>query len=468
MTSLTRLLKTTSFRLALIYLALFIVSVAAVLGYVYWNTSLLLARQTNETIEAESIGLAEQYRSGGLSRLLRTVAARARSPGDSVYLLVDPSGRRLGGNLARLPRQVPSEPGWIEFEYRVETSDGVQTHMARARTFALAGGFRLVVGRNIESLRRLDVLVRGALVWALGLTLVLGLGGGILMSRNLLRRIEAISAASRTIMEGDLAGRMPLNGSGDEMDRLAASLNIMLDEIERLMAAMREVTDNIAHDLRTPLTRLRAGLEDGLRQTEDAATRAILQQNLGEAEQLIDTFQALLKISALEATAGGAKMQEIDFEPILRSAVELYEPLAEAAGIALGVEVDTDVRAIADRQLIAQAVSNLIDNVIKYSAAAPADGGTQSIVVSARRVEKSLEISVTDTGPGIAPADRARVFSRFVRLDQARGQEGSGLGLSLVSAIAGYHGGEAFMADNPAGAGVRVGMRLPVEKATKA
>ncbi|MHA1524075.1 MAG: HAMP domain-containing sensor histidine kinase [Alphaproteobacteria bacterium] len=462
MTPLIRLLKTTSFRLALIYLGLFVVSVIAVLGYVYWNTSLLLARQTNETIEAEIVGLAEQYHSGGLSRLLRTVADRSQSPGESVYLLVDPAGQRLGGNLLRLPQGTAPQPGWVEFDYRVATNDGVKTHRARARLFALAGGFRLAVGRDIEALRRLDGLVRGALAWALGLTLVLGLGGGVVMSRNLLKRVEAISAASASIMAGNLAGRMPLNGSGDEMDRLAASLNAMLDEIERLMGAMREVTDNIAHDLRTPLTRLRARLEDGLRQAKTKPARAVLDQCLSEAEQVIATFQALLKISALEARAERLKLEKVDLGPIVASAAELYEPVAEEAGISLSVDIGQGLEAIADRQLIAQAIANLIDNAIKYSGAATGAKDANTVVVAAHLSDGTIEISVSDAGQGIAPADRARVFSRFVRLDQSRGQEGSGLGLSLVSAIAHYHGGEAFLTANPKHQGVRAGLRLPV------
>ena len=293
------------------------------------------------------------------------------------------------------------------------------------------------------------------------MTLVLGLGGGVVMSRNLLNRVEAISAASRSIMAGNLAGRMPLNGSGDEMDRLAASLNAMLDEIERLMAAMRDVTDNIAHDLRTPLTRLRARLEDGLRQTKAKPGRDVLNQCLADAEQLIATFQALLNISALESGIERQALEKIDFGSIVRSAAELYEPVAEEAGIVLSVEAGVGLEAVADRQLIAQAIANLIDNAIKYSAAPTAENNPKSVMVAARRDADAIEVSVTDTGPGIAQADQARVFSRFVRLDQARGQEGNGLGLSLVAAIARYHGGEAFLTANPAGQGVRAGLRLP-------
>lgn len=431
-----RLVRTTTFRLALVYLVLFLASVGVVLGYVYWRTAILLEAQTDATIEAEVQGLAEQYRAGGLGRLMRTIAGRSREEGSSVYLLVDPDRRRLAGNLASEPDEREIRPGWVEFDYGVSVGDGIAFHTARARLFRLAGDFRLLVGRDIEALRRFDASIRGAFVWAFAITIVLGVLGGVLVSRQVLTRIESMTQTSRTIMSGDLSGRIPLSGSGDELDRLAENLNRMLEQIERLMGATREVTDNIAHDLRTPLTRLKARLEDALR-GDGHPDREALAANLEEVDRLIATFNALLSIAHLESGSGG-QLPVIDISAVIRDAAELYEPAAEEEGFAYHVEVEAGLGARADRQLIGQAIANLVDNAIKYGRSETDD--RPAISVRARRVGDEVEIAVSDSGPGIDEADRVRAVDRLVRLERSRTVPGSGLGLSLVAAIAWHHG----------------------------
>jgi signal transduction histidine kinase len=296
-----KLLTSSTFRLGAVYLTVFAISVAAILGYIYWNTAILLEQQIEDTLEAEVQGLAEQYRQRGPAGLLDIVNLRSRESEGGVYILTNSIGRRIAGNLPALPAEAVGERGVIDFRYPYETASGTVQHTARAFFIQLDGGLRLVVGRDVEERRRFNDIIRTSLLWALGLTLVLGMGGGLLTSRNFLKRIDRINDTSRTIMAGDLAQRMPVSGSGDEIDRLSSNLNDMLDQINRLMAGMKEVSSNVAHDLRTPLTRLRARAEDALRSDDPESHRAALEANIAEADGLLATFNALLSIARAEA-----------------------------------------------------------------------------------------------------------------------------------------------------------------------
>ena len=463
MQSLTKLLRTTTFRLAAVYLVVFALSVGAILAYVYWNTAGLLGRQTDETIRAEVTGLAEQYRQGGLRRLVRTVAARSRDAGVSVYLVADFTGGRIAGNMTGIPDGLTdTDEGWVEFPYRVGAGGRAGQHIARAYHTRLPSGFLLVVGRDIEEKRQFARIIRRTLFLALGLTVVFGVGGGLLMSRNFLQRIDRISNTSRAIIKGDLSERMPVSGSGDELDRLAAALNEMLAQIERLMAGMREVTDNIAHDLKSPLTRLRARIEAALRGATKESYRAALEETLEEADHLLKTFDALLHIARTEAGEARATIAAVNLAEVVGDVAELYEPSIDAAGGTLRTPIDKDLTVEADRHLLAQALSNLLDNALKYGApATPARGCGQvlKITITARRAGDMIEIAVADNGPGIPAADRKRVVERFVRLDRSRSQPGSGLGLSLVAGIASLHGGTlALKANRP---GLKAVLALP-------
>jgi len=463
-TALTKLFRTTTFRLSLTYLALFSAAAIVAIFYIYWNTTVLLSRQLNQTIDAELKGLAEQYRGGGLDQLVRIVAERSQTPGNSLYLVADKEGTQLAGNLSAVSPQLWDSLGPVEFVYSRPAPGGVERRLAFANVFRLPGGYRLIVGRDIEDRRELSRLIRTTMLWGLGVMAIVGIGGGYWVSRRLLARIDNLSATTRTIMEGDLAGRLPVSGSGDELDRLAQSLNLMLARIEQLMAGLREVSDNIAHDLKTPLNRLRNRVEEALREPYDeAANRETLERTIEEADGLIKTFNALLSIARLEAGAGGENREKLDLAALVSDVAELYEPVAEERGIALKAEASTPIAIHGDRQLLGQAITNLIDNALKYGAptAEGGNGWAPEVGVRAETHDGVAEIIVTDRGPGVPAAERERVLARFVRLEASRSEPGSGLGLSLVAAVARLHGGSLRLEDNEPG--LRVVLTLPME-----
>ncbi|MGB6438286.1 MAG: HAMP domain-containing sensor histidine kinase [Methyloceanibacter sp.] len=465
MTALTKLFRTTTFRLSLIYLALFGAAAVVAIFYIYWNTTVLLTRQLHDTIDAELKGLAEQYTDGGLTQLVRTVADRSQTPGSSLYYVADPQGHRVAGNLTSITQELSNSLGPVEFEYSRPAEGGIETRLAFANVFRLPGGYRLIVGRDIEDRRELARVIRSAMLWGLGVMALFGIGGGYLVSRNLLARIDAVAATTRTIMEGDLTGRLPINGSGDELDRLSQSLNLMLARIEQLMAGLREVSDNIAHDLKTPLNRLRNRVEAALHEPYGEPTyREALERTIEEADGLIKTFNALLSIARLEAGAGGDNKESLDVAAVVHDVAELYEPVAEERGITLRAEPVEPVFVRADRQLLGQAIANLVDNAIKYGAPERAHSGNGSepeVSVAIQARGPMAEIIVTDRGPGVPSPDRDRVLDRFVRLEASRSEPGSGLGLSLVAAVARLHGGTLRLEDNRPG--LRVVLSLPAE-----
>lgn len=466
MTALARLFRTTTFRLSLTYLALYGTAAAIAIGYIYWNTAVLLTRQLDETIQAEARGLAEQYRSGGLTSLVNTVADRTLTPGNSLYLVTDASGRRLAGNLVSVSRDLWGTFGRLEFAYTRSAQNGPERRQALAFNFRLPGSYRLIVGRDINDRRVFEAVIRDALIWGLGVMVFVGLGGGWLVSRTLLARIEAVTDTGRTIMSGDLTRRVPLRGSGDELDRLSENLNAMLDRIEQLMTGLREVSDNIAHDLKTPLNRLRNRVEASLREGGgDDAYREALERTIEEADDLIKTFNALLSIARLEAGAAGESMEPVDMASLVRDVGELYEPVADEDGFSLSVEADGELPANGDRQLLGQALANLMDNALKY--AKREDGEAEPLIeLAAARNGDLIEVSISDNGSGIPESDRERVLERFVRLEASRSRPGSGLGLSLVAAVAKLHGGSVRLEDN--GPGLRVVLAIPAAVETAA
>jgi signal transduction histidine kinase len=444
-----KLLKTSTFRLAAVYLAVFALSVGAILAYVYWNTALLIERQIESAVHAELGVLGEQAAQTGMQGLTDAVRRRSGQNPGSVYLLTNFLGRRLAGNLDGLPQTAIKGQGWIEFSYSVETSEGLEHHRARAYHLSLPNGSVLLVGRDIEERRRFAALIRRTLYFAVGFTILLGLIGGLLMSRNFLHRIESITAASRTIMAGDLSKRVPVSGTGDELDQLSINLNQMLDQIERLMAGMREISTNVAHDLRTPLTRLRSRVEAALRTGGSAAHKAALEKTIEDADALLATFNALLSIARSEAGQVREGLHPVDLKEVLTDIAELFAPLAEEQGGSLRLDADRSVEVRADRQLLAQAISNLIDNALKYGV--PGGRNVPEITLSLTTGPSDAVIAVADRGPGIAEEDRSRVTERFVRLDRARTLPGSGLGLSLAQAIARLHNGKLLLKDNAPG-----------------
>jgi signal transduction histidine kinase len=448
-----KLLRTTAFRLTLVYLLIFVMFAATLLGYFALNTRRLITEQITATVNSEISGLSEQYTQGGIRRLVIVVDLRSRRPGSSLYLVTTATGEGLAGNVGSLEPGVLDHPGWLETSYRrLEAPEGTE-HRALVQVVQLPGGFRLLVGRDLEERERLFSIIANAGQWSLALVIVLGLAGGFFVSRRVLSRIDAMTEKAQVIMAGDLAGRLPIAGTGDELDRLADHLNAMLERIEALMRGLKEVSDNIAHDLKTPLTRLRNRCEEALRgATSVADYRAVLEATIAESDDLIRTFNALLMIARAESGQARDNMTEFDAAEIARDVTELYEPLAEEKGLALTVEAPDAAPVRGNRELVGQALANLVDNAIKYAEPnGKANGEPAEIIVRAGNDGERIMLSVADRGPGIPEADRGRVVERFVRLEQSRSKPGSGLGLSLASAVARLHGGELKLEDNHPG-----------------
>lgn len=460
MSALGALFRTTAFKLSFAYLLVFALFAFAALGYVAWNAQRLLSDQFASTIDAEINGLSEQYRIGGLRRLVNIVERRSRAPGASLYLVTTNTGEKIAGNVGALPPGVIDQPGQFETDYaRTEDADAPPSH-ALVRVYLLPGGFRLLVGRDMEESARLRNVIRRAFGYSLLFISVLGCGGAWFITRRVLKRIDDMTETTRVIMAGDLSGRLRVAGTGDELDRLANNLNNMLDRIGELMHGMREVSDNIAHDLKTPLTRMRNKADEALRLAKTPEElKTALETNIEESDNLIRIFNALLMIARLEAGNAREGLSDFDAAEAVRDVAELYEALAEEAGIPLEIQVEDDLPIHGSRELLGQAVANLLDNALKYGA--PPDGvQARPIAVAARRVGSSVEVVVADRGAGIPEAERGHVLERFVRLETARSRPGFGLGLSLATAVARLHGGVLRLEDN--GPGLRAVLVLPL------
>jgi len=452
--ALGKLLRTTAFKLTLVYLLVFILFAASLLGYFALNTRRLITEQITATVQGEIRALTELYNEGGLRRLVIAVELRSRRPGSSLYLVTTPNGEGLAGNVGALQPGVLGDPGWLETSYRRLDSPEGADRSALVNVVQL-GGFHLLVGRDLEERERLYAIVSNAGRWSFALVVVLGLAGGFFVSRRVLSRIDAMTGTAQAIMAGDFAGRLPVAGTGDEIDRLADNVNAMLDRIVALMRGLSEVSDNIAHDLKTPLTRLRNRCEQALRSSNsEAEYRAALESTIDESDDLIRTFDALLMIARAESGHSRDNMSDFDAAEIARDVGELYEPLAEEKGLELRVDAAGTAPVRGNRELVSQALANLIDNAIKYAAedsAGKLNGKPAEILVKAGNEGERIVLTVEDHGPGIPAADRGRVVERFVRLEKSRSEPGSGLGLSLASAVARLHGGELKLEDNEPG-----------------
>src|SRR5471032_1781034 len=343
---------------------------AFLLGYFALNTRRLVTEQITETVDAEITGLSEQYRVTGVQTCALPIYNRARRPGSSLYLVTTFAGEALAGNVTALQPGILDNPGWTETVYRrLDETEPPEhpDHHAFVRVFELPGGFRLLVGRDLEERERLYHIILGAGRWSIAIVIVLGLAGGLFVTRRVLRRVDAMTETTRTIMAGDLGERLPIAGTGDELDRLASNLNAMLERIEALMHGLKEVSDNIAHDLKTPLTRLRNRCEEALRTGKgEAEYRAALHSTIEESDSLIRTFNALLMIARAESGEGATPMAEFDAAEIARGVGELYDPLADDKGIAIKVDAPTPTPVKGNRELVTQALANLVDNAIKY------------------------------------------------------------------------------------------------------
>ncbi|MFE8070154.1 ATP-binding protein [Marinobacteraceae bacterium S3BR75-40.1] len=456
------LLRTSTFQLALLYMVVFASSVFVLLAFIYWQTAGFISEQTDETIEAEIVGLAEQYRSRGINGLISIIRERvSRDPqGKSLYLFTTKDYRKLAGNLAHWPNTRTVTNGWINFQLDESMGWKGEPREARARVFEVQGGLRLLVGRDVQELATLRDLIERAINWGMAITLALALVGGIMMSRGTTRRIEVINGTAQRIMNGDLSLRIPTRGTEDDFDQLADNLNQMLDRIVYLMEGIRHVSDNIAHDLRTPLTRLRSKLENTLLVVDDPQAQEEVGRAVEEADQLLATFNALLRIARLETGGKQFEKSPVQLGDLVNDAVELYEALAEDKEQAIKCRVDNNPVVMGDRDLLFQMISNLIDNAIKYTP----EGGEIRIEVGAYDGEAVLEVA--DSGQGIPDDEKKKVFQRFYRVTKSRSKPGNGLGLSLVNAVMDIHSGRVELRDRFEGQeqpGLRVILTFPRE-----
>jgi len=462
-TALAKLFRATAFRLTLAILGVSAIGAGLVLGVVFWQVIKLFDEETMQTIVAEAHGLGDIYDQGGVRVLGEAIEARSRRPGSTLYLLTNSAGEPLAGNLRQLPPGFLDRTGFVYTRY--EASDGsMRNRTALAKIFPFPGGFRVLIGHDLSDIARIGAVMVRALATSLVFLAGLAALGALFVAQRVLRRIDAMNSSAHAIMAGDLAQRLPVSGSGDELDRLALGLNEMLARIADLMAGLREVSDNIAHDLRTPLTRLRNHAEEALRLDREAPEyRAALERTIEESDSLIRIFDALLLIARAEAGTDRAAMGVFDVGDVVSGVAELYEPVAEERGFKFDVAAPRGLTLLGNRELVGQAVANLIDNALKYGEAGGGPSSLSEVAVAARREGGNIVIEVADHGAGVSEADRQRVFDRFVRLEGARSRPGSGLGLSLAAAAARMHGGLVRLEDNSPG--LRVVVTLPAADA---
>jgi signal transduction histidine kinase len=445
------LLATSSFRLALAYSVVFACVSILLLGTVYLAVAGIVDRETSNLIEAEVQGLREQYLQLSHEDFIALIRERSEQQDvrGAVYLLVDPAGQAVAGNIPNWPAVVAASGTWMQFTLTVAFGEDTREHQIRARQFVLPGGYRMLVGHDVQERDDLKRLMLSGLFFAVFLTLLLGVGGGILMGRRILREARAMSAASQQIMSGDLSRRLPVRNTNDELNTLAREINAMLEKIEQLSLAMRTVLDSAAHDLRTPLNRLQRTAEAALGAGADSSqSQAALEQVSVEVDSMRATLDALLRIVLAET--GTVEREPVDLSALVTSVAELYEPLAEEHGLSWVNTVASGIVVRGNRQLLAQAVANLADNAVKFSS----PGGRIEVVL--RAAANGPEITVQDTGIGIPADRRAEVLGRRVRLEETRHLPGSGLGLSLVAAVSKLHNARLVLEDAEPGLRVRM------------
>jgi signal transduction histidine kinase len=444
-----------SFRLALLYTVIFAASVGGLFYYVYWNSSGFAERQVESAIRADVAGFQDSYQRSGAAGLIMAINRRSdpalRESG--IYLMTNSLGEVVAGNLATWPTQVSTDDLWINFEIEFLTGTTAETADVRALQFVVPDGFRLLVGRDIRDAQRFRRQLLDSFTTGLAATIVIGLLGGLIFGATVTRRVASIARTCRTIMQGDLSKRVTVGRVNDEIGELSLQINAMLDQIERLMKGMQQVSDNVAHDLRTPLNRLRSRLEAALRRVRDPAEREAIEGALEDADGLLATFGALLRIARAEA-AIKRNFADLDLAGIGEDVAEMYAPLAEEKGVSFTVALTPGIGARGDKNLIAQALANLVDNAIKY---APDQG---AVTLSLSLIGGKPTFTVADTGPGVPDEFKSKVLERLFRLEQSRTSPGSGLGLSLVDAVARSHGVELKLADNHPG--LRVTLTFPV------
>jgi signal transduction histidine kinase len=435
---------------------IFSVAAGFLVAVLWWATAGALDRQTIASIRTDETSLVERYREQGTAGLVEAIEERLAldAQNEAIYLLMDSDDRRLAGNLRDWPTALGDDGAW--FRTRIQHDGAVAEARVHRRDLP---GLRLLVGRDESERVQLRLLLTEGVAWSLGAVLIFAGIGAALIRRALQARMRPAVATALGIAGGDLTHRVPLSGQGDEFDRLGASMNDMLDRIAALMTGLRGVSDAIAHDLRTPIARARAKMEESLTTAAgEAELRAAMEEGIADLDNITRVFQALLRIAEAEAGARRAAFAPLDLPEVLRDAAEFYEAMAEAREQRLETGLPEHLPLVGDRDLLLQAVANLLDNAIKFTP----PGGVIRLV--ARDTESQIEISVSDSGPGLSPQDREHALDRFFRADASRHLPGSGLGLALVRAVAQLHAGEVLLVDAIPGAdppGLRVVICLP-------
>jgi signal transduction histidine kinase len=448
------LIRSAGIRLAIVYATVFGLSAFALAFSLWYSTVGLLQRQVELAVRNDAAALNDHFIVGGIPSLASAIQNRLAEnvDGDAIYLLMDPLNKSIAGNLVQWPAGVTGSDSW--YELPINRPGG--TSIALLRDYDLQGGYRLIVGRDVRARAELRRLLQAGLLWAMGIMAVLGLIGAFVIRSLFRRMIRDISATTRAIARGDLTRRVPKTGDGDEFDELAGIINDMLDRITRLMDGVREVSNSIAHDLRTPITRARTRLEDAAlhaHSTDDL--KSAIERATDDLDGIVAVFQALLRIAEIEAGARRSAFAPFDVAPLLLDIDEFYHAVAEENGITLQTNVTGPLPLLGDRELVQQAIANLLDNALKFSPA------NTTISFTASRQNDTIEISIADQGPGISDADRDRATERFFRAESARNTNGSGLGLALVSAVANLHNGTLRLRDNSPG--LRAVLTLPAQ-----
>lgn len=428
----TRLWRSFSFRLALLYAALFTLSVLILLALYYWTSIIHPTDAVQRALTAESDALEALYGHDGPEALIAALNRRAAEPAPrrAYHALIAPDGRARASNLPSWPRT--SAEQWLRIEADVYRDGDEDDHEALVLDRRLGDGSRLLVGRDIEDLDEIEEAVRGAAVWFLPALLLLVIAGSALMSRAIGRRIEAMGATARRVMDGDISGRVPVRGGSDDFDRLGGTLNAMLDRIQASLDAVRRVSDSVAHELRTPLSRLRADLAELATAPPEQAAPLIARAE-AESERLSRMFDAVLRISRIEARRHAATLAPVDLGEIAADAVDYHAPQAEERALRLDTGIEPDLMVTGDRDLLFQAISNLIDNAVKFT---PRGG---AIRLSIGAANGKVLLMLTDSGPGLPPELMAKAGERFFRAPEATATPGFGLGLALVKAVAELH-----------------------------
>lgn len=450
-------MRLSSARLAIVFVALFATGISLLLTAVYFLTARVLDREVDAVIRSEVDSLVDDYTRGGLIQLVSTLHRRSDNWGrtGAVYLLTEPNGYPIAGNLASWPREVTTYGSWVEFDIDASDSGGVTKHPVRAQTFRLPGGRRLLVGTDILERRRLASRLRTAMYWGVGSSVALAAMIGFGYSRRVRRRVAIIADACRRIMNGDLAERLPVDAAHDEFDELAIAVNQMLSRIHQQTEMLQTTFDSAAHDLRAPLYRARVRIEEALQHEDlNVSSRETMEATLAELDRVQRTLGTLLQIAQADGRGRDVATEEVDLAALAREMVELYQPEAGAREIELDYAGTDSASLRGNRQLLAQAIVNLLENALKYVPA----GGRVSVEV--QRASQTASLVVADNGPGIPAEDRERILQPFVRLERDRAQVGSGLGLSLVAAVMRLHNGTVALSDNQPG--LRVTCQFPV------